>query len=829
MMSMGDDGEKSKGSLYRNMSVDHSDTSESESNDDFVTVNHFGSSKKRRRKTLSSRSFYSAPNEAESSAESFVSPYKLKGENSSIPSLQIQSRENSLDNNNFTSRSKLFSCTDSEDNNVLNIETTTSIAVEGLPYKEKIKESSLFGNVMKNVSATLGIGTSSSIPASMGPPTTPARSQQPLGMHKFSSTSPGGFHLLDFVNGFGNSPLFHRFSNSSKAQHAHLRTPVPTQRNTAENSKTPDSQQPPVVQAPLSLATPRRDVEWHECCVGQWMTDWSLKSTLEIQCHPCIPELHDDFLQLALQQFVCGGKTNLLHNSNDNDDLSTALMKFHAALCYWQHPAVHPLSNEFFCSSGHNQQPSLLKSDSAMNKRKGTLLHGDGGNSNSNSSRHVMPPPKTSMRAFSATSTYEAPSRNRTTCNSIDAFVQLRAKEWQASFRSLYHIWEQKIHSLNSEWAMNGRMDDNTIEFADLIKTVSETYFYALGKGHTILFRVGSVRNKSNDVDTDEFEATFQLVPEIVISSSSQSLRTKLSSMGVELSLLNGWNGHTGVFDEEWLLGSEGSRNGADGVTQDVTASPNVLAELVELRRAQMCGWNVGADVAVSLKPKNVHRQGFNGISPKQVPPLLISGINQCASFSTLYCNALGQMGVASFGRPMQAEDLSLDVPLLICRKMGPFLHGSIKSVVPYQKEQHTRKSAFNVLTTMEGCLLPCAVRDLVCATISFALAHKASGKTTQMIETSSKADEDKESHHFVVKMSVHPGDELKTLNATGMIGSHSSKFLNGPWSFLQFLDDPIATQNCQCDEVLNTIVWDTSHPESVAIKLDHLSSFKMK
>lgn len=801
------------------MNADKSNSSESVSHDAFSKSMEQSGSKKRRRRAFSSASVNVAHDH---SAESFVSPSKLtvRGENSSVPSLQTQSLEGPFDTVACASRSNLFPSSDIEENES-NPEAPN--AVEGLPHNNSKKESSLFGNVMKNVSASfgIGVGTSSSNPTSFGPPpTTPARTQQPL-----FSASPGGFQLLDFVNGFGNSPLFQRFSKPSVAP---VRTPDPTRRNAfSELSQTPE----PQPQTDVPQPTPRQEVEWHECCVaeGEWMVDWSLKSVMEIQCHPKIPMIADEFQQSILQQFVSPSFTGRIETvqslSSGSDNHSTAhLIEFHAALCYWQHPGVHPLPNDFFSLSGRPIHPTMLKSDSAMSKIKSS--YSDSGNSNS-SSRHAMPPPKKSMRAFSDTNSNAAPSNNRISNYSNGAFIQSRAEEWQASFRSLYRVWEQKIRDMNAEWTLNGRLDHDIVS-AEMIKKVSETYFYALGKGHTILFRVGGVRNKDRNLDTAESEATFQFTPEIVISSSSQSFRTKLRSMGVELFLLNDWNGQTGVFEEEGLLGSHGHSN---GMTQDVTASPNVLAELLALRRAQMCGWNVGADVAVSLKPKTAHRQGFNGFSPKSVPPLLISGNDQCASFSILYSLALGQIGMSNYDSPMEAKDLSFDVPLLICRKLGPFLNGSIKSITPYVKEQHAKKDPFNTQTTVqiEGLLLPCAVRDLVSATISFVLAPRVSGGKAKIIQMHSKTEENNEAHQFVVKVLVHTGDEWKTLNSVGMIGSHCSKRLNGSWSFLQTVDKRIETQNCHGDEVLNTIVWDVSHPESVAIKLDHLSLIAMK
>jgi hypothetical protein len=122
-----------------------------------------------------------------------------------------------------------------------------------------------------------------------------------------------------------------------------------------------------------------------------------------------------------------------------------------------------------------------------------------------------------------------------------------------------------------------------------------------------------------------------------------------------------------------------------------------------------------------------------------------------------------------------------------------------------------------------------CAVRDLICATISVVLAQEASAKTTQTIAAHPKGDESMESHHFVVNMSVYPGDELKTLNSTGIIGMHNSKWLNGTWSILSLpITDQCDVPSCQSDELINTVVWDVSHPDAVAIKLEHLNAFRM-
>jgi hypothetical protein len=92
-----------------------------------------------------------------------------------------------------------------------------------------------------------------------------------------------------------------------------------------------------------------------------------------------------------------------------------------------------------------------------------------------------------------------------------------------------------------------------------------------------------------------------KLVPEVVITSSTRETREKLRSMGVKLVLLERWEEAKGEFQESIIDSAQSQANDRKGVD----ASPAVKAELAALRRAQVYGQTVGADVSID-KPRSV-------------------------------------------------------------------------------------------------------------------------------------------------------------------------------------------------------------------------------
>lgn len=841
------------------------------------------------------------------------SPSSSNDCNVSIPSLQTQSMDGTMtmenvattsnSNGDATSHSmstntgsssresqQLFPSLENENDDVKGM-TFVDDSIHQQIHHETTT-SSLFGNVMKNVTASSVGMTASSISSATtaaalqlpsatptalsNDPMTPARALQrtPKGgggsagksntnenhsakrsltkQNKlFAMNSPGGFQLLDFVNGFGNSPLFHKFKSSTKTTHRQQRTPDPlgrkkasavhttiphTPRNTTTPSRSDNDGILETCPLPPSIpATPRHDVEWHECVVQNkqmYWIDWSIKSTIELQYQPSKvldafllsqdcpnPQIITQYKQSAMQQFVVGdGGTLDITTPND----ATAAVDFYAALCYWQHPAIHPLPDELLL-----RRPNHHVSSAKSNTSVPTELLSSYSTTGSNS-RLAMPPPQKHMRVFTTTSTTSTSDTNQQNTN--ESLLQARISEWQDAFQSLYLGWLNKIRLLNQQWSEISCNSNSDAAFDNFYRQISETYFYAIGKGHTILFRVGVIHDTNKgQSDSSSAALQLQLQPEIILSSSSKSLRQKLRSMNVTLYLLYEWNCLTGVFEDEYLYGSASGLNpkAADAAA---TSSPNVMAELIALRRQQMTRWRVGPDIAVMMKPKSLLQNQYTP-SPKSVPPLRITGLEQCSSFFDVYYHSLGQMGTTNYVENYHVRNLTVDVPILLCRKLGPFLHATIKSNDANKNEMPmgTNRKSTNTTLDMHGYFLPCAVRDLTCAVVDAMQVAKTNSqfKIGPEIESDDRKDgNDASSCHFVMQSTVHQGDELKNVSGLGAIGSHCSKRLNGSWKLIDTMNEQVETQYCHQDEVLRLAVWDESRPTALAIKLHHMPTF---
>jgi len=193
------------------------------------------------------------------------------------------------------------------------------------------------------------------------------------------------------------------------------------------------------------------------------------------------------------------------------------------------------------------------------------------------------------------------------------------------------------------------------------------------------------------------------------------------------------------------------------------------------------------------------------------------------------------------------AHELSHDVPLLLCRKLGPFLHSTVQTV---QSVVVRRRKAFmndsstkpeespdaSTMVDLHGYLLPCAVRDLVCASVNVLLADAEASREMEDDESMSEGnngDNDRVgSHHFTVKPTVYEGEAAVGNNAPGTIGSQSSKGMNGDYSLLQQHGDATLTstnttqtQYCRHDELVELAVWDVQRPNSLAYKLEQVSA----
>lgn len=399
-------------------------------------------------------------------------------------------------------------------------------------------------------------------------------------------------------------------------------------------------------------------------------------------------------------------------------------------------------------------------------------------------------------------------------------------RTWQQALESLYMLWIQEVRRLATQWNLKQSSE----------RELLDTYFYACGKGHVILFGVG-IQEATEGGNGDE---AIRLVPEILVSSSSIKTRDKLRAMGVRLTLLvNEEEDGDAEFREESVrqqpppAATSLSPPTATEATTPTNSKDTAAAddddhdddkdhaELAALRIAQVFGQTAGADV--SVKPRGGSTRWTR--SPRTIPPLVVTGMDDCASFVEVYLNTMGQICSTN---SKSSTVLLKDVPRLMCRKLGPFLHSSMQSYRITKKKQTLDGSDNLTSIDVQGLLLPCAVRDLVCAAVNGIIAKQGKHGSDGDEGDGSSSDS---SHNLIVRASAAEREESTVVQGT--IGSPSSLWLNGgsleAWNEVHNKckgeQQSSSTQRCQYGEVLNMAVWDSTRPTSLAYKLDYIAS----
>lgn len=327
---------------------------------------------------------------------------------------------------------------------------------------------------------------------------------------------------------------------------------------------------------------------------------------------------------------------------------------------------------------------------------------------------------------------------------------QRRNREWQEAFRSLYFMWLEKVESLQREERASP-------------KKVTETYFYIMAPGQVALFRIGMEQER--------------LVPMVVMSSSTHQLRSKLRSMGAKL-----------------LYYNEGREKFNEVMRSNKPSTEDEANELEELRRAQAHGETAGADVSIATKKASAK-------SPRSVLPLCLVGEDDCAAFFEFYLNTFGRCDTWRTGNG--------DVPLLLSRKIGPFPHASLQSLVVSNRRAGSQANDPHAAIELRGPILPCALQELV-GTAALRMMQDTTAKNQP-------SDDEVGSHYFVVQVQTHDGKDRPTsVNATGTGGSH---WLNDGANMFGKLE--AAPSECEHGQVLAMIVWDVVRPNMMAYKTE--------
>lgn len=578
---------------------------------------------------------------------------------------------------------------------------------------ERQTNPSLFGAVMKKFGATVGTTTSSQLLA------TPKRKSANVDMegeNTQSLMSPSGKSIMTFVNRFVmNSPF--RFQ-SPKSKRKDI------DKQTSNENRSP-------IQTPSPRKRKRRlDIDdqdsrsslddnenWQEVSIREnqiEIVDWTLKNKIKLECNP--------------------GK-----------DLNVAMGRheFFESLRYWQ----YPISTDQAEQSDFGKKNKVKGQRLDKGKQEASQLGHDGDLTQSPSALATKLTQQ--VRGTGASLSYKR----------HDKFPN-RQREWQEAFRSLYMAWCRKIEVV--------------VHDEDFEESLSDFYFYSLGKDHMVLFCV------------DELDNAPYFQHRVVITNCSPFFQEKLESLG--------------------MRGMEFAE-GEGAVTSDIPSpvstentkpmSPNVKADLEALRQAQAYGENAGADVHVKVQKKASHKAPTG--NEKKI--FSVSGFDHVSLFFEVYLNLLGQM---TLNKGNRIESF----PTLLCREIGPFLHASMKAlrVFPIKCKEGTA-------VEIEGLLLPCAIRKVVgyLGTNFVQTTQDPNDSQNRHYTTTSRKDKDSVGQRYLV---VHAATENQSTQSFKLNDSVS---FNG-WARRD--DDFNGAYQCPSGKSIELIVWDSSRKNVVACNI---------
>jgi hypothetical protein len=335
-------------------------------------------------------------------------------------------------------------------------------------------------------------------------------------------------------------------------------------------------------------------------------------------------------------------------------------------------------------------------------------------------------------------------------------FWTTRRQQWQECFRDIYLKWMQAVAACPPD-------DDEARR---------RIYFYVLSPGQTVLFRS---RREPAPGDDDDYGS--QVIPEILLSSSTAAMRQQLRQTGVQLTLLESLHGHD-VFQESWLT---------QGLVPDDRSrhadSPQVQAELAALRQSQVFGLNVGADVSVAARSSSLRPTEQSTI----MAPLVVAGHDDCAAFSEVYANTHGWSNVGT------------DVPRMVApRQLGPFWHATSSRWLVRQPSRAAATDDARV--EIRGTILPSAWADLLCAVRQNALTSSTSAS---------------------LSMQLIPSRESSATRIPTSMGSLSSLRFNGGARLPEENDDG----NCRYGESVTKITWNSNQPAAVHFTVQNIGS----
>jgi hypothetical protein len=575
----------------------------------------------------------------------------------------------------------------------------------------------------------------------------------------------------------------------------------------------------------------------HEEHVAVGVVDWSLKKRLRIESVPgrCLPGTMSSFAmgKNAHEQPLDDGYVHQLavhYLSNSSmrggsgrvPSTSESLeARWKASTMYYQHPAAYPL-------------PPAILHEFPKAVQKKTLCAGD-------LSSFIRGPHSIYHRlrlagcgsmgglGESATSNGEKSKNGSVQSSTSDTskLLEQRRCEWKEAFRSLFNSWRTKLRHLdarNSKHSKrNGRMSslDNKKCGQPSTDEVLRCSFYLIKPEQVVLFR-GCFMPLNVDGQVKQC-----IMPVVVFSSTTVYLRSMLNSMGIKMRVLSGndFKDNDFAFFSEENLREFDDQIHASGVSGD---TESVNAELEAIK------WAGSGDGNVTVAQKNKKRRLDDSTFTS---PLYCVGYNDCSAVFELFTNTCG-LSLSSDNSPFEHRfdsEVSSDVPLLLCRSLGPGMHFTLKTLcvsgrrdygymnqMSSSKEEHKLDTTdFRTTLELRGPILPCALRDLTCSLIDWMLQDRHHTQSVSNQTSKPKAnDEGVGSHHFALFLQSHEG-ECTALgpNPTGL---SSASLFNG--SIISVDQNETSTwHECSHGELLNVMVWDIHRANFVSYNSKHL------
>jgi len=346
-----------------------------------------------------------------------------------------------------------------------------------------------------------------------------------------------------------------------------------------------------------------------------------------------------------------------------------------------------------------------------------------------------------------------------------------RVHEWKECFQAMFRKW---IHQV-----IHYKLERKSIPLSNIC-------FYSLCPGQVVLFK------GYNSSSLEGPPAT----PLIVLSSTTTQTRHTLLSMGIQLRVLNEMDLTLDILSLDMLHDLEKKSPSIRGNTEQDGGS----------------------------KQGNVRQSNLEHTRKRSVP-MYILGTRDCLRYYEYFLNTLGsQLSCHAFplGHTHTPKRVC-DVPLLLCRSLGPCRHTTLKTLSSFVRIRVDDTNTANHHESCEfrGPIMPCAVKEMLSAT-AHALVLDSKNGSIKSKNIQKERNNNIGSHYFVAHLQCHQGEEVKESVKESIKSNRMG--LNGLLlanDGMDSLQEDTTNSICRRGDYLSTAVWDITRPSSIMCKRD--------